>query len=106
MIYAIIQEDDNGEIYGATFADMHEYSRYMFNPERTLLLLLEADSTKVWGKTREQKKNTARGLAIRWQRLIGDFCPSYMDFAIAGDYFTALGRRYGLLREFRVNGIC
>ena len=106
MIYAIIKEDDNGEIYGATFGNWREYQHYTFSSSRLVLFCCDTKRLKVCGKTREQKKDSAREIAVHWQYTIGDFCPSYMDFAIAGGYFTALGRKYGLLREFRENGIC
>ena len=32
--------------------------------------------------------------------------PSYGELAEAGEYFEKLGRRYGLLQEFRENAIC
>lgn len=31
---------------------------------------------------------------------------SYVELAEKNDYFERLGRRYGLLREFRENAIC
>lgn len=31
---------------------------------------------------------------------------SYGELAYWEDYFTRLGKRYGLLREFRAEGIC
>ena len=50
-------------------------------------------------------KETARQQAIDWQ---ADFCNhnySYGELAYFSDYFIKLGKRYGLLKEFRENGI-
>ena len=105
MIYAIIK-DENGEVYGAEFWTRRDYLGATFSPSVTVLFMCDTNSTHMFGKTRAEKKESARQTAIAWQYAIGDFCPSYEDFAIAGDYFTAVGRRYGLLREFRENAIC
>ena len=54
----------------------------------------------------ETKKAVARQEAIDWQN---DFCNhnySYGELAEFGEHFEKLGRRYGLLKEFRENGIC
>lgn len=52
------------------------------------------------------RKADVREQAIRWSY---DFCNhdySYGELAYYQDYFEKLGRRYGLLREFRENAIC
>lgn len=51
------------------------------------------------------RKADVRDEAIQWQ---ADFCNhnySYGELAYWGDHFERLGKRYGLLREFRENGI-
>ena len=56
--------------------------------------------------TYEIKKEMARQEAIDWQN---DFCNhdyTYGELAEFGYYFEKHGRRYGLLKEFRENGIC
>lgn len=103
MIYAIL---DNDGLYSETFDTWDEYHSATFSPDIYPMFVCDTESTHVRGKTRAEKKESARQMAIAWQYAIGDFCPSYEDFAIAGDYFTAVGRRYGLLREFRENAIC
>lgn len=52
-----------------------------------------------------QRKERARQKAIDWQRWASAWNISYGELAKAQDYFTKLGRRYGLLQEFRENGI-
>lgn len=54
----------------------------------------------------QKAKEKARNEAIEWQL---DFCSHnyYMSELIEFvNYFEKLGKRYGLLREFRENGIC
>ena len=50
-------------------------------------------------------KEKARQIAIDWQLEGSDYPYSYEGLLMIQDYFYKLGKRYGLLREFRVNGI-
>lgn len=50
-------------------------------------------------------KERARQRAIDWQSEFGEHSYSYGELAAYAAYFTRLGKRYGLLREFRENGI-
>ena len=54
----------------------------------------------------ELAKNRAREKAVMWQLENCDKCLSYGELADWCEYFTKLGKRYGLLKEFRENGIC
>lgn len=57
-------------------------------------------------KTYQEKKEAAREKAIDWQLTTAQE-PMYESEAAAwNEYFTRIGRRYGLLREFRENCIC
>ena len=56
-------------------------------------------------KTYQEKKEAARQEAIDWQDWLSDNSISYEGLAIATAYFERLGRRYGLLQEFRENAI-
>ena len=56
--------------------------------------------------TYQQKKEAARQQAIDWQDQAAEQNLSYGELAEAGEHFEKLGRRYGLLQEFRENGIC
>ena len=50
-------------------------------------------------------KDKARNEAIDWQASCGEHDYSYGEFAEWQEHFEKLGRRYGLLEEFRENGI-
>lgn len=56
-------------------------------------------------KTYQEMKEAARQEAIEWQNNVFNHQFSYGEFAEAGEHFYDIGRRYGLLREFRENGI-
>ena len=50
-------------------------------------------------------KNKIRGRAILWQLGIENENYSYGELAEDLMYFEKMGKRYGLLKEFRENGI-
>lgn len=56
-------------------------------------------------KTYQQKKEAARQMAIDWQIEFQDRSMYQSELQEAGDRFEKVGRRYGLLQEFRENGI-
>lgn len=51
-------------------------------------------------------KAVARQEAIDWQNDLFLDNRSYEEIQKASEHFEKLGRRYGLLKEFRENGIC
>lgn len=56
--------------------------------------------------TYQEKKKKAREKAIEWQERLVEQSISYGELVIAQSVFEQLGRRCGLLTEFRENGIC
>ena len=54
----------------------------------------------------QKRKAEVREEAIEWQAEFGEHNYSYGELAYYGDYFRKLGKRYGLLREFKENAIC
>lgn len=54
----------------------------------------------------QQAKENARNKAIEWQADFDNHNYSYEWLVYYGNMFEKLGRRYGLLKEFRMNGIC
>lgn len=59
-------------------------------------------------KTYKELKEETRENAINWQINIVEEIetPTLDEFADKQCYFEKLAKRYGLLREFRENGIC
>lgn len=53
-----------------------------------------------------ERKEEIRQEAIEWQLDSGNHNYSYYELAEWCDYFYKLGKRYGLLKEFKENGIC
>lgn len=56
-------------------------------------------------KTYQEKKENARETTIQWQAKNMDYPYSYEGLIILQEYFYKLGKRYGLLTEFRENGV-
>ena len=56
--------------------------------------------------TKYQKaKENARNKAVEWQSSFYDQNYSYGELAYYGEYFSRLAKQYGLVREFKENGI-
>lgn len=53
----------------------------------------------------EKRKQAAREKAIAWQSEFAGRNYSYGELAECQAYFTRLGKRFGLTREFQENGI-
>ena len=53
----------------------------------------------------QKAKNRARDKAIEWQHDFGNHNYSYGELAYYTEYFERLAKRYGLVREYRENGI-
>jgi len=53
----------------------------------------------------QQAKERARQAAINIQQLFSENSYSMSDLADFGAYFEKLGKRYGLVKEFKENGI-
>ena len=50
-------------------------------------------------------KEKIRQKAINWQNNFSNNSYSYMDLDYALEYFEAKAKRYGLIKEFKENGI-
>lgn len=55
--------------------------------------------------TYQQKKSATREKAVFWQLEYGENAKSYEELMNDQEYFEKAARRYGLIREFRENGI-
>ena len=55
--------------------------------------------------TYQKNKEKAREFAVTWQQQFNDNNYSYLELADWQSYFEEIGRKYGLLKEFRENGI-
>lgn len=56
-------------------------------------------------KTYQENKERVRQMAIDWQIEASEHDYSYGELSDFAEIFNRLGKRYGLLREFRENDI-
>ena len=66
---------------------------------------MTATAKRDYKREYEQGKAKAREEAIEWQLNDSDYPYSYGGLVILQDYFYKRGKKYGLLTEFRENGI-
>ncbi|MBO7671963.1 hypothetical protein J6S88_00990 [bacterium] len=78
-----------------------EVHNYTFSPEVEIIAITDF---KVRGKTYQEKQLSLRDQAILWS--YADFPLSWGEAVWIANYFYKNGKRYGLLKEFKENGIC
>lgn len=82
---------------------------YIYKLERGEAVKLYAydpfNGFKVKGKTYSEKKANAKMLAIDFQSYFSQYEFGYSELAYYQSIFEKIGRKYGLLKEFRENGI-
>lgn len=104
MIYAIIKDS----IHNPTALVYYSWEALhsdLFNPSAELCGVIEF---KTHGKTYEERKESARDIVRTFQGLDSDYSGaglSWGEYATISDYFETVGKRYGLVKEFRENAI-
>lgn len=102
LILATLRDRETNEEKMYTFDSYEEYFNETFSPWVEILF---ATDFKVKGKTYADRKEFVRNLAIDYSN--NQACGlSWSEVAYVGDMFYKLGKRYGLLKEFKENGIC
>lgn len=103
MLFAKIKRGEQSE--ENFYRSWSEYHADTFSPDVETLVLLPFE---IHGKTYAERKESLRNLAIDFQHADdgdADLWLSYRELNDIGYYFNRMGRRYGLLREFRENAI-
>jgi hypothetical protein len=85
------------------YSTYEPYIKETFSPECEELNLIEL---KVKGKTYSERKNCLEELAKSYQVIASEIELSYEELYLPGNFFESNGKKYGLLQEFRENGIC
>ena len=97
----------NGTKYiGLFYANKHGFENWH---KRTFLPYyenIEVFDFKIVGDTYREKQNNLLELAKDWQLHFSYLPWSYSELAEIENWLYKNAKRYGLLREFRVNGIC
>ena len=92
--FAIYYKNEFG--YKAWFEDT-------WSPETENIEILNLE---INGNNYTDRKNHLEDLAIKWQYDFATLDWSYGELALITEWFSKNAKRYGLLEEFRENGIC
>ncbi len=98
-----IFKNNEGKIENYIYFSFEEWNRDTFNPLTEIIGMLDF---KTKGKNYTEKKANLEDLAKEWQGQFASYNWSYGELATIGEYFNKNGKKYGLLREFKENGIC
>lgn len=101
MFYA--KFESHGKEKSALYFDWEEYMVDTFDPNTKPISFIQFN---VIGKDYQSRKNHVRNIAVDWSNHadVGDLYMS--DLWHISDWFYRNGKRYGLLEEFRENGLC
>lgn len=95
-------KDAFGKEHANLYFDWEKYFADTFSPECEIIQLIEFT---VHGKNYRERKNSLEEIAIEF--LNNAVCGlSYGEIYHIQNFFEIMGKRYGLLREFRENCIC
>ena len=93
----------NKEIEATTFYSWDECHKYFFSPFYDDKYVIPF---RVSGKTYQAKKEDLRQQAIDYSNIQSVLNLYGSEVAEISAFFEKNGKRYGLLKEFRENGIC
>lgn len=104
MIFTILTDYRDNKTSAKTFYSIDEYHTFTFCPLIMTDFLLDTNRCP-YGKTYKEKKEWLKEKAIELSNY--DYHKiSWIEFLNLTDYFSRHGKKYGLLKEFRENGIC
>lgn len=97
-----VYKDTDGKIKNNIYYSYDLWFRDTFSPETETIAQIPL---KVSGKTYQEKQEDLRQKAIEYQNTWSETTWSYSEIVEIDDFFYRNGKRYGLLREFKENGI-
>lgn len=103
MWFSVLRNTENNEIISGIYTK-DGYMESCFSPVYDQLYLLNLNVVK--GKTYQEKKRHLENKAIEYSNIMPLLDLSYYELAEIQNYFYKYGKKYGLLKEFRENGIC
>jgi hypothetical protein len=101
-MFLVIYRDAQGKEQGGLYESREAYYKDTFSP---LCEVMEVINFVLSGTTYRERQATARELAIEYS-LCEKPDLSYYELYLIGSFFEKVGKRYGLLNEFRENAIC
>ena len=95
-------KDVNGEEHANLYFDYQSYFEDTFSPACEIIQII---GFKVKGESYAERKENLRNIAVEFSHN-AIFGLSYGELYHIQNFFETMGKRYGLLREFRENAIC
>jgi hypothetical protein len=102
MILAAYKNPD-GKVKGGLYDTYEEYIKETFSPECKEIGIVEF---KIHGRKYAECKSNAEDIALEAQYLMSELSLYQGELAWIGSWLETIGRKYGLLREFKENAIC
>lgn len=101
-MFFVSYKDANGKEHANLYFDWSSFHSDTFSPECEIIQLIEF---AIHGKNYRERKNCLENIAIDFSN--NTVCGlSYGELYHIQNFFETMGKRYGLLREFRENAIC
>lgn len=99
-----LENEEYFDIYYKNKYGYEEWRKNTFSPDCEDITIFDF---KISGKTYNERKASLQDLAIDFSNsMIRGLDWSYGELATICNYFYKMGKRYGLLKEFRENCIC
>lgn len=107
MLFVIIQDTETNITTIHSFNSYSDLIKTAFSPAALTLWSIDTNKPPK-GKTYSIKKSCLRSKAINFSYIMGnvDNGISWNELISIQAYFYKYGKRYGLLKELRANGIC
>ena len=102
--FLAIFDDPQGKRHLGIYYDWSKYHEDIWNPNCKQVFLMDLSVVK--GKTYSEKKKCLHDKAIEFSNYRSELYPlSYSESQVITEFFSRYGKRYGLINEFRENGI-
>lgn len=85
------------------------FNDYEYRCIKEAYKILDTITLEIAGNNYNEKQENARQLAIDYELFLSedaDIDLSILEYSAIADYFEKIGKRYGLINEFRENAIC
>lgn len=105
LLYANIRQPNEAEPTAVLYYGKEGLQRF-YSDTFSPLTEYEAVLFEVHGKTYQERKASAQDIAVSFSNIA--YCGGlyWSDLQALSDWFYRFGKRYGLLTEFRENGLC
>lgn len=100
MFYGSYVSD--GEKHAAIYDSWDLFHRDTFNPLCEEITIIPFESH---GKSYADRRESVRNTTVEWSNC-EEWPLSWSEVHTVTDWFYRMGKRYGLLTEFRENGLC